>query len=102
MAPAESNSSAPAEGSGSITTAVRAAAQFDRSGVSVASGLLAAIPVVVVLAVGLAIGKPVAGVTMGVGAMLVGIAWRVSGGRPPFGVVAGDAPGQGASPPSRV
>lgn len=76
---------------GAVSTAVRAAAHFDRSGVSVAGGLLAAIPVVAVLGVGIAVGKPVAGVTMGAGAMLVGIAWRVTGGRPPVGVMAIDA-----------
>jgi hypothetical protein len=74
-----------------VTSAIRAAARFDRRGVSVAGGLLAAIPVVVVLGVGIALGKPVAGVTMGAGAMLVGIAWRVTGGRPPVGVMAIDA-----------
>lgn len=77
--------------SGAVTRAVKAAAHFDRSGVSVAGGLLATIPVVVVLGVGIAVGKPVAGVTMGAGAMLVGIAWRVTGGRPPVGVMAIDA-----------
>jgi uncharacterized membrane protein YccC len=86
--PATQPSEAP--GSGVVTTAVRAAARFDRSGVSFAGGLLAAIPVVVVLGVGIAIGNPVAGVVMGAGAMLVGIAWRVTGGRPPVGVMAVD------------
>ncbi len=77
--------------SGAVTSAVRAAAHFDRRGVSVAGGLLAAIPVVIVLGVGIAIGRPVAGVTMGAGAMLVGIAWRVTGGRPPVAVMTIDA-----------
>ncbi len=77
--------------SGAVSSAVRAAAHFDRGGVSIAGGLLAAIPVVVVFGVGLAIGNPVAGVLMGAGAMLVGIAWRVTGGRPPVGVMAIDA-----------
>ena len=36
-------------------------------------------------------GRAVAGVTMGAGAMLVGIAWRVRGGRPPLAVLATDA-----------
>jgi uncharacterized membrane protein YccC len=76
---------------GAVTSAIRAAARFDRAQVSIPGGLLAATPVVVVLAVGLAIGNPVAGVTMGAGAMLVGIAWRVTGGRPPVGVMAIDA-----------
>jgi Fusaric acid resistance protein-like/FUSC-like inner membrane protein yccS len=74
-----------------LTVAVRDAAHFDRSSVSLSGGLLAAIPVVSVLAAGLAIGQPVAGVTLGVGAMLVGIAWRVRGGRPPLGLMATDA-----------
>ena len=74
-----------------LTVAVRDAAHFDRSLVSVSGGLLAAIPVVSVLAGGLAIGQPVAGVTMGAGAMLVGIAWRVNGGRPPLALMATDA-----------
>jgi PPOX class probable F420-dependent enzyme len=76
---------------GAVTAAVRAAAEFDRTAVSAAAGLLAAIPVVVVLGVGLALGNPVAGVTMGAGAMLVGIAWRTAGGRPPLAVMTIDA-----------
>jgi uncharacterized membrane protein YccC len=89
MAPATQTSETPS--TGAVASAVRAAAHFDRSAVSVAGGLLAAIPVVVVLGVGIAIGQPVAGVTMGAGAMLVGIAWRVTGGRPPVGVMTADA-----------
>jgi uncharacterized membrane protein YccC len=77
--------------SGAVTAAVRAAAEFDRTAVSAAAGLLAAIPVVVVLGAGLALGNPVAGVTMGAGAMLVGIAWRTAGGRPPLAVMTVDA-----------
>ncbi|HWD74147.1 MAG TPA: FUSC family protein [Solirubrobacteraceae bacterium] len=77
--------------SGAVTAAVRAAADFDRTAVSAAAGLLAAIPVVVVLGVGLALDDPVAGVTMGAGAMLVGIAWRTRGGRPPLAVMTIDA-----------
>lgn len=50
-----------------------------------------------VLAIGIAIGKPVWGVTMGAGAMLVGIAWRVTGGRPPLAVMATDAAGMAIS-----
>jgi uncharacterized membrane protein YccC len=71
--------------------AVRNAARFDRSRVSVQAGLLAAIPVVVVLALGTVAWDPVAGVTMGAGAMLVGIAWRTAGGRPPLALMATDA-----------
>jgi uncharacterized membrane protein YccC len=74
-----------------VTTAVREAARFDRGMVSARSGLLAAIPVVAVLGGGIAVGQPVAAATMGAGAMLVGIAWRVGGGRPPLAVMATDA-----------
>jgi uncharacterized membrane protein YccC len=74
-----------------VGSAVRAAARFDRSVVSFSGGLQAAIPVVAVLGVGIAIGKPVWGVTMGAGAMLVGIAWRITGGRPPLAVMGVDA-----------
>ena len=77
--------------SGAVTEAVRAAARFDRRLVSPGAGLLAAIPVVTVLGFGIAIGKPVWGVTMGAGALLVGIAWRVTGGRPPLALMATDA-----------
>lgn len=80
-----------------VTAAVRAAARFDRRAVSVAGGLLAAIPVVVVLGVGLALGQPVPGVTMGAGAMLVGIAWRITGGRAPVTLMAVDAVGMATS-----
>jgi uncharacterized membrane protein YccC len=74
-----------------VGTAVRAAAEFDRSVVSWSGGLLAAVPVVAVLGIGIAIGDPVEGVTMGAGAMLVGIAWRIAGGRPPLAVMTVDA-----------
>jgi hypothetical protein len=74
-----------------MSVAVREAAHFDRDLVSVRGGLLAAIPVAAVLGGGLAVGDPVAGVTMGAGAMLVGIAWRTAGGRPPLVVMAIDA-----------
>jgi uncharacterized membrane protein YccC len=76
---------------GAVGSAVLAAARFDRSVVSFSAGLLAAVPVVAVLGIGIAIGDPVQGVTMGAGAMLVGIAWRVTGGRPPVAVMAVDA-----------
>ncbi len=64
---------------------------------SVQSGLLAATPVVTVLAVGAVAWSAVAGVTMAAGAMLVGIAWRVRGGRPPLAVLAADAVGMSLS-----
>jgi uncharacterized membrane protein YccC len=75
----------------SLTTAVRQAGRFDRRAVSWRGGLMAAIPVVAALGIPLAAGDPVAGATMGAGAMLVGIAWRVRGGRPPLGVMTADA-----------
>src|SRR5262249_46729596 len=75
------------------TRAARQAARFDRKLVSVDARFLAAVPVVAVLPIGIAIGKPVWGVTMGAGAMLVGIAWRVTGGRPPLAVMTIDAVG---------
>jgi uncharacterized membrane protein YccC len=76
---------------GSLANAVRDAARFDRRRVSAAGGLMAAIPVVAVLAIGEVAWSAVAGVTMGAGAMLVGIAWRIRGGRPPLAVLATDA-----------
>jgi uncharacterized membrane protein YccC len=70
---------------------VRAAGNFDRTAVSARGGLLAAIPVAGMLTLGTLAWDPVAGVTMGAGAMLVGVAWRVRGGRPPLGVLTADA-----------
>jgi uncharacterized membrane protein YccC len=76
---------------GPLTDAVREAARFDRRRVSVVGGLLAAIPVVAVLTIGTVAWSAVAGVTMGAGAMLIGIAWRIRGGRPPLAVLTIDA-----------
>lgn len=76
---------------GSLAVAVRQAGHFDRRAVSVAGGLLAAIPVVAVLTLGTVAWSAVAGVTMGAGAMLIGIAWRIRGGRPPLAVLTIDA-----------
>src|SRR5579884_837637 len=76
---------------GALSVAVRDAARFDRRAISAAAGLLAAIPVVAVLALGTYAWSAVAGVTMGAGAMLVGIAWRIRGGRPLLAVLAADA-----------
>ena len=81
----------PLETTVAVSRAVREAARFDRKLVSFDAGLLAAVPVVAVLTFGIAIGRPVWGVTMGAGAMLVGIAWRVTGGRPPLALMATDA-----------
>ncbi len=74
-----------------LSRAVRAAARFDRRAVSVPAGLLAAIPVVALLGGGLAFLNPPGAVTMGAGAMLVGVAWRTSGGRPPLALMAIDS-----------
>lgn len=82
---------APEAPPAALGRAVRAAARFDRRAVSVPAGLLASIPVVALLGGGLAFVNPPAGVTMGAGAMLVGIAWRVTGGRPPLAMMATDA-----------
>ena len=76
---------------GSLAVAVRDAARFDRGAISARAGLLAAIPVAAVLALGSIAWDPVAGVTMGAGAMLVGIAWRLRGGRPPLALLGIDA-----------
>ena len=84
-------SSEPSPGPGALTWAVRKAARFDRRLLEPRGGLVAAIPVVAVLGGGIAAGDPVAGVTMGAGAMLVGIAWRTGGGRPPLALMATDA-----------
>ena len=74
-----------------MAVAIREAGRFDRRAVSVAGGLLAAIPVVAVLTIGTVAWSAVAGVTMGAGAMLIGIAWRIRGGRPPLAVLTIDA-----------
>jgi hypothetical protein len=74
-----------------LSTAAREAIQFNRAAISPTGGALAAIPVVALLGGLIAAGQPVAGITTAVGAMFVGIAWRVNGGRPPFAVMATDA-----------
>ncbi len=87
----------PAPERPALAVAIREAARFDRAAVSIVAGLLAAIPVVAVLGGGIALGDPVPAVTMGAGAMLVGIAWRSSGGRPPLALMATDAVVMGTS-----
>jgi uncharacterized membrane protein YccC len=74
-----------------VGQAFREAGRFDRAQVSVRAGLIAAIPVAAMLALGTAIGSPSAAVTMGVGAMLAGVAWRAGDGPvvPPIGTMAG-------------
>jgi hypothetical protein len=76
---------------GVLTAALRGAGRFDRRAVSWTAGLVAAVPVVAALGIPIAAGDPIAGVTMGAGAMLVGIAWRAQGGRPPLGVMGLDS-----------
>ncbi|HWC86680.1 MAG TPA: FUSC family protein [Solirubrobacteraceae bacterium] len=80
-----------------VALAFRRAASFDRSAVSVRAGVIAALPVVGVLAAGTLAGDEVAAVTMGAGAMLVGIAWRAGGGLPPVATMATDAAVMGLS-----
>jgi FUSC-like inner membrane protein yccS len=71
-----------------IGQAVRQVGRIDRSEVSLRDGLVAAIPVVAVLTAGTAFGDRIAAVTMAAGAMLVGVAWRAGGGRPPLATMA--------------
>jgi uncharacterized membrane protein YccC len=78
-------------GSTAIGSALRDATRFDRSAVSPVGGLIAAIPLTAIFAIAVAAGDPVAAATMGAGAMLVGVAWRVAGGRPPVALLTVDA-----------
>jgi len=83
---------APAlEVTSAIGRAFRAAVHMNRAAISARAGFVAAIPVVGMIAFGTIIAQPVAAVTMGVGAMLSGIAWRAGGGplNPPLGTMAG-------------
>ncbi len=52
-------------------------------------GVIAAVPVAAMMTLGTAIDQPVAAVTLGVGAMLVGVAWRAAPGppSPPLGTM---------------
>lgn len=72
-----------------VGRAFRQAAVVQRGQISVRAGVVAAIPVAGMLAVGTAVGSPTAAVTMGVGAMLVGVAWRAGDGPsvPPIGTM---------------
>ncbi len=74
-----------------LHTALRAAVQFDPAAVDWAAGLQTVIPVAALLIAGLAAGDHVAAVTMGAGAMLVGIARRMIPVRPVAGLLALDA-----------
>jgi uncharacterized membrane protein YccC len=81
--------------SSTLTAAARDAVQFNRAAVSPTGGALATIPIVALLGGLIAAGQPVAGITTAIGAMFVGIAWRVNGGRPPYAVMATDAVAMG-------
>ncbi|MDE3134488.1 MAG: FUSC family protein [Acidobacteriota bacterium] len=67
------------------------AGQFDRAKISARAGVVAALPVAAMMALGTAAGSPAAAVSMGVGAMLAGVAWRAGDGPlvPPLGTMAG-------------
>lgn len=71
--------------------ALRQAGRFDRAKISARAGLIAAIPVGTMMALGTALGSPAAAVTMGAGAMLAGVAWRAGDGPlvPPIGTMLG-------------
>jgi hypothetical protein len=77
------------------TRAVRAATQVDRTAISARAGLMAAVPVAAVLAVGTLVNQPVVAVTLAAGAMLSGVAWRGGGGSlvPPIGTMIAAAVG---------
>jgi uncharacterized membrane protein YccC len=81
----------PAARSLAVGQAFREAGQFDRAKISARAGVIAAIPVAAMLALGTAAGSPPAAVTMGVGAMLSGVAWRAGDGPvvPPLGTMVG-------------
>jgi uncharacterized membrane protein YccC len=74
-----------------VGQAFRAAGRFDRAKISARAGVVAAIPVAAMMAIGTAAGSPAAAVTMGVGAMLSGVAWRAGDGPlvPPLGTMMG-------------
>jgi uncharacterized membrane protein YccC len=67
------------------------AGQFDRAKISARAGVVAAVPVAAMMALGTAAGSPAAAVSMGVGAMLAGVAWRAGDGPlvPPLGTMVG-------------
>src|ERR1700728_1874784 len=79
-----------------IGHALHEAHRYDRSRASARAGLIAAIPVAGMLALGTVIGEPVEAVTMGAGAMLGGVAWRAAGpDNPPLGTMAAAVLGLG-------
>ncbi len=82
------DSAEPVLTSAVVGHALRRAAVVERGRVSLRAGVVAAIPVAGMLALGTAVGSPTAAVTMGVGAMLVGVAWRAGGPLvPPIGTM---------------
>jgi uncharacterized membrane protein YccC len=74
-----------------VTETLRPVVQFDRSAVDPIAGLIAVIPLTAVFGISIAAGDPVVAATLGAGAMLVALAWRVRGGQPPTGLLALDA-----------
>jgi uncharacterized membrane protein YccC len=74
-----------------VGRAFRQAAVVNRARISVRAGAVAAVPVAGMLALGTVIGTPSEAVTMGVGAMLSGVAWRAGDGpeTPPLGTMIG-------------
>lgn len=74
-----------------VGRAFKEATSFNRGRISARAGVVAAIPVAGMLALGTAVGTPSEAVTMGVGAMLSGVAWRAGDGpeTPPLGTMIG-------------
>lgn len=66
--------------SAAVGQAFKEVREFDRAKISARAGLVAAVPVAAMLALGIAVGSPTDAVSMGVGAMLVGVAWRAGDG----------------------
>jgi uncharacterized membrane protein YccC len=81
----------PAARSLAVGQAFRQAGRFDRAKISARAGVIAALPVAAMMALGTAAGSPAAAVSMGVGAMLSGVAWRAGDGPvvPPLGTMLG-------------
>ncbi len=84
-------SRSPAARSLAVGQAFRQAGRFDRAEISARAGLIAAVPVAAMMALGTAADSPPAAVSMGVGAMLSGVAWRAGDGPvvPPLGTMVG-------------
>jgi uncharacterized membrane protein YccC len=82
-----------------VGQAFRQAGRFDRARISARAGVIAAIPVAAMMALGTAAGSPAAAVTMGAGAMLSGVAWRAGDGPavPPLGTMLGASLALGAT-----